>query len=245
MSRSNVVRSSTAEVAQVVGGRTRGRAPASARRSRAGTGRAAAPPRRPAAGRAGAASGWRCRPGSCWCGRRACRGSRSPGSPSWRPRPRRRRARAPWRSRRRARRPPVITSVTSRRPAAVEVRAGAGERGDGRHRDVVAEQQRRRAGAAAAAVEDHVVDADLERGVEVVLDVLRRQLEADRDAARLPRAPRRRSGGSRRATCQSGKRRRRDRGRALGQAAHLGDPARRPCRRAGGRRFRSSRPGRP
>ena len=109
-------------------------------------------------------------------------------------------------------------------PAPVEVAPGPGQRRDGGHRDVVAEEQRRRAGAAAAAVEDHVVDADVERGVEVVLDVLGRQLEADRDAARslahlvgeapevVDRVP-------------VGEAGRRDRRRALGQAAHLGDAA--------------------
>ena len=48
----------------------------------------------------GEASAWRCRPDNCWYGRRACRCSRSPGSPNWRSRPRRRRAPAPWRNRR-------------------------------------------------------------------------------------------------------------------------------------------------
>ena len=102
-------------------------------------------------------------------------------------------------------------------PAAlIEVPASACERRDRRHRDVVAEQQRRGAGAAAAAVEDDVVDADLERGVDVGLDVLGRQLGADRDAVRslahlvgeaaevVDAVP-------------VGERRRRDRGRALGQ----------------------------
>ena len=127
--------------------------------------------------------------------------------------------------------------------ALVEVAPGAGQRGDRRHRDVVAEQQRRRAGAAAAAVEDDVVDADLERGVDVGLDVLGRELGADRDAARalahlvgeaaevVDAVP-------------VGERRRRHRRGALGQPAHLGDAARPPSGRAGARRCRSWRPGR-
>ena len=103
-------------------------------------------------------------------------------------------------------------------PAAlIEMPAGAGERRDRRDRDVVAEQQRRGAGAAAATVEDDVVDADLERGVDVGLDVLRRELGADRDAVRslahlvgeaaevVDAVP-------------VGERRRRDRRRAFGQA---------------------------
>ena len=103
---------------------------------------------------------------------------------SWRSPPRRRRARAPWRSRRASRSPPVTTSVTSRRPRWSRWRRARASAGIVGHRDVVAEEQRRRAGAAAATVEDDVVDADLERGVDVGLDVLGRQLGADRDAAR-------------------------------------------------------------
>ena len=110
-------------------------------------GRAARRPRRPAAGRAGAASGWRCRPGSCRCGRRACRGSRWPGSPSSRSRPRRRRARAPWRSRRASRSPPVATSVTSRR-----ARAGRGGGGRGRARGSSAREMLSRKSSGAAPV---------------------------------------------------------------------------------------------
>ena len=66
---------------------------------------------------------------------------------------------------------------------AVEVAPGAGQRGDGGHRDVVAEDGGRGAGAAAAAVQDDVVDPDLECRVDVLLDVLCRELVADRDAA--------------------------------------------------------------
>ena len=62
--------------------------------------------------------------------------------------------------------------------------SGPGERGHGGHADRVAEDRRCGAGAAAAAVEDDVVDAEVERGVEVLLDVLGRHLHPDRDAAR-------------------------------------------------------------
>ena len=102
-------------------------------------------------------------------------------------------------------------------------RASAGIVG---HRDVVAEEQRRGAGAAAAAVEDDVVDADLERGVDVVLDVLGRQLEADRDAAgRLAHLVGEVAEVARRVV-QSGKRAGEIAGSPVGQAAHLGDLAR-------------------
>ena len=95
------------------------------------------------------------------------------------------------------RRPPVMTSVTLlAAPGRGAPRAG--QRGDGRHRDVVAEDQRRGAGAAAAAIEDDVVAADFERGVDVLLDVLGGELVADRDAAGAARAPRRRSARNRR-----------------------------------------------
>ena len=66
----------------------------------------------------------------------------------------------------------------------VEVAAGPGERRDRRHRDVVAEDDRRGAGPTTAAVEDDVVDADPQRRVDVVLDVLGGELGPDRDAAR-------------------------------------------------------------
>ena len=52
-------------------------------------------------------------------------------------------------------------------PDAVEVHPGPSQRRDGRDRDVVAEDERRRAGPAAPAVEDDVVDADLQRGIDV------------------------------------------------------------------------------
>ena len=138
-----------------------------------------------------------------------------------------------------SRRPPVTISVMSFRLRRSRWRRARGERGDRRNRDVVAEQQRRRAGAAAPTVEDDVVDADLERGVDVGLDVLRRQLRADRDAAAalahlvgevaevVDAVPVRERG-------------RRDRGRPFGQAAHLGDAALHLRDRAGGHRCRSS-----
>ncbi len=123
-----------------------------------------------------------------------------------------------------SRRPPVTTSVHVAPLAPVEVTARPGECGDRRDRDVVAEEQRRRARTAAPAVEDDVVDADLERGVDVVLDVLRRQLHADRDpAAALAHLV-----GEAAEVVDAvpiGERRGRNGGRALGQPAHLGDPA--------------------
>ncbi len=60
---------------------------------------------------------------------------------------------------------------------------GPGQRRDGRHRDVIAEDYRRGAGAAAAAVEDDVVDTHSQRRVDVVFYVLGRHFHADRDAA--------------------------------------------------------------
>ena len=69
--------------------------------------------------------------------------------------------------------------------AAIEVKPGASQRGDRRDADVVPEQQRCSPRATTAAVEDDVVDTDGQRRVEVLLEVLRRQLEPDRDAAGL------------------------------------------------------------
>ena len=99
---------------------------------------------------------------------------------------------------------------------------GPGQRGDGRHRDVVAEDDRRRARAAAAAVEDDVVDPHPQGGVDVVLDVLRRELHPHRDPARrLPHLV----GEAAEVVlvAEVFERRRRDGGGARFQAPHLGD----------------------
>ena len=66
----------------------------------------------------------------------------------------------------------------------VEMSARARKRGERGHRDVVAEDQWRRTGATRPAVEDDVVGTGLERKVDIVLDVLRRQLEANRRTTR-------------------------------------------------------------
>ena len=50
--------------------------------------------------------------------------------------------------------------------------------------NIVAEDQRGRAGTAFAAVEDEVVDADSQGGIDVLFDVLGGEFEADRDASR-------------------------------------------------------------
>ena len=50
--------------------------------------------------------------------------------------------------------------------------------------NIVAEDQRGRAGTASAAVEDEVVDADSQGGIDVLFDVLGGESEADRDASR-------------------------------------------------------------
>ena len=60
-----------------------------------------------------------------------------------------------------------------------------GQRGNRRHRNVVAENQRRGTGAATTAIETDVVNTDLECGVDVLLDMLSRQLEANRNATGL------------------------------------------------------------
>ena len=82
-----------------------------------------------------------------------------------------------------SRRPPVTISVTSRRLRRsrwLRARASAG---------IVGTEMlsRNKSGAApvasAATVENDVVDADFQRGVDIVLDVLRRQLHADRNSA--------------------------------------------------------------
>ena len=105
----------------------------------------------------------------------------------------------------------------------VEVAAGPGQRRHGRHADRVAEDRRGGAGAAAAAVEDHVVHAEVQRGVEVGLDVLGRHLHPDRDPAGTLPDPVHESAGveQRRPVGEAG---RGDRRRALRQAADLGDP---------------------
>ena len=66
----------------------------------------------------------------------------------------------------------------------VQMPARPGQCGNCRDRNIDAEDQRGGAGPAAASVEDDVVAADIERGVDVLLDVLGRELEADGNAAR-------------------------------------------------------------
>jgi hypothetical protein len=61
----------------------------------------------------------------------------------------------------------------------VEVAPRPRQGGNRGHRDVVAEDERRRAGGSAAPVQNDVVHPHLERGIDVLLDVLRRELEAD------------------------------------------------------------------
>ena len=61
--------------------------------------------------------------------------------------------------------------------------AGAGKRRQGGHRDILSEDQRRRAGTSAATVENDVVDSNAQSSVDVLLDMLSRDLESDRDAA--------------------------------------------------------------
>jgi len=65
----------------------------------------------------------------------------------------------------------------------VEVPSRPGEGRDGRNRDVVLHQVRRGPGATASAVEDDVVRTGFDGEVEVLLDVLRRKLEADGNTA--------------------------------------------------------------
>src|SRR3954454_10474475 len=79
-----------------------------------------------------------------------------------------------------SRMPPVATSVTSLRPMRsrwTRARASAGIVG-------IEMLSRKISGAAAPTVEDDVVDADGQRRVEIALDVLGRQLEADGDTRR-------------------------------------------------------------
>ena len=106
----------------------------------------------------------------------------------------------------------------------VEMAACPRQRRDGGHRDVVAEDERRRPRAAAAAIQDDVVDAHRQRRVDILLDVLGRELVADGDATGVAAnlvgevpdlAP----------VVPIGEARRRDRGRALGETPHLGDLA--------------------
>ncbi len=68
--------------------------------------------------------------------------------------------------------------------AAIEMLSGSGESRQGGDGDVVAKQERRRSRAAAATVQDDVVDADAQRCVDVIFQVLGGELEADGDAAR-------------------------------------------------------------
>jgi len=66
---------------------------------------------------------------------------------------------------------------------AVEVPPGPGECGKGRNRDIVFENLRRRTRGATAPVEDDILGARLEGKVDILLDVLCGEFEADRDAA--------------------------------------------------------------
>ena len=81
--------------------------------------------------------------------------------------------------------PPVMINVV---PAALlrsrwrRALASAGIVGD---RDIVAKDQRCRTGTATSPIENDVVDAHLERSIDVLLDVLGRQLKAHRDPTGL------------------------------------------------------------
>ena len=77
----------------------------------------------------------------------------------------------------------MATRVTSRAPARSRCRRARASAAIVGHADRVAEDRRSGAGAAAAAVEDDVVDAEVQGGVEVGLDVLGRHLDPDRDSA--------------------------------------------------------------
>ena len=108
--------------------------------------------------------------------------------------------------------------------AGIEMLSCPGECRNRRHRNIVAEDQWRSARAAAAAVEDNVVDANIERGVDVLLDMLRRQLESDGNATRLlPDLSREIAELAQ--LIPLGKARRRDRRFAFGQLAYLGNLA--------------------
>ena len=65
----------------------------------------------------------------------------------------------------------------------IQVPSGPSQGRDGWDRDVVTEDQRRRARAAAAAIKDDVVGARLKREVDIILNMVGRQFEADGDAA--------------------------------------------------------------
>ncbi len=162
--------------------RTLVRESASGERSRREIEPAASPLRPPRALLEGRVSGSRSPPGSCSCDRHASQCTRSPA----------------WRN---CRRDPVGAQChrlgeigrgpetsrgdqrDARSVARIQVSPRPRDGGHGRHRYVVPEDQRRRARPPSAPIENHVVHSDLECRVEILLDVLRRQLEADRNTA--------------------------------------------------------------
>ena len=69
--------------------------------------------------------------------------------------------------------------------ALVEMPPRPGHRGDGRHRNILAENQRRGAGTSTPPVEDDVLHPDLQGGVNIRFNVLGRKLVTHRNAAGL------------------------------------------------------------
>ena len=65
----------------------------------------------------------------------------------------------------------------------VEMPAGAGQRRDCWHRNIVAEDNGGSAGTTAPAIKNDVVDTNLQSRIDIFFDMLRRQLIADRNAA--------------------------------------------------------------